>query len=100
MHINQLFSLQGGKGGIGGVMGGGDAIYDLPLIIRRCQSLHNTENSAPSHVEYPRSLSSSLSTHGLMCLYGTESKQMWLTKFIVEVQNPPLSSDKNYILAL
>lgn len=64
-------------------------MYDLPLIIRHCQSLHNTENAAPSHVEYPRSLSASLSTHGLMCLYSTESKQRWLTKFILEVRILP-----------
>lgn len=71
---SKLFSLQGGKGV--GVKGkGGDVSSDPPLIIRRCQSLHNTENSAPSHVEHPRSLTWWLSTHGFMCLYYTESKQ-------------------------
>lgn len=58
-------SIYRGKGGGGE---GGYASFDLPLIIRRCQSLYNREKSAPSHVEYPRSLSSSLSTHDLMCL--------------------------------
>lgn len=35
------------------------------FLIRRCQSLHNREKSAPSHVECPRSTSSPLSTHDL-----------------------------------
>lgn len=82
------------KGRGAGVNRGGGSSYDLPLIIRHCQSLHNTKNSAPSHVEHPRSLSSSLSTHGLMCLYSTESKQWWLTKFILEVQILPSGPPK------
>lgn len=52
-----LLYIQGKGEGVGtGVIGGDDASYDLPLIIGHCQSLHNKENSAPSHVEHPRSL--------------------------------------------
>lgn len=74
-----------------GVKGeGGDVSSDPPLIIRRCQSLHNTENSAPSHVEHPRSLTWWLSTHGFMCLYCTESKQQGgVNTFIIEVPALP-----------
>lgn len=67
----------------------GDARYDLPLIIGHSQSLHNTENSAPSHVEHPRSLSSSPSTHGFMCLYSAKSELGGFTQFILEVSTLP-----------
>lgn len=107
---DQLLDIEGGKGG-GGTGGwrGGDAVCDLPLTIRRCQSLHNTENSAPSHVERPRSLSSSLSTHGSVRLHSAESEPTKVHSLQVpEPRSPPpsptLRSDrkkerkkKNYI---
>lgn len=76
--------------------GGGAANWedDPPLIIGRCQSLHNTENSAPSHAEHPRSLSSWLSTHGFNCAHCRKSNRKGV-KFILEVQvNRPLRSDQ------
>lgn len=67
---------------------------DLPLIIGGCQSLHNTENSAPSHAEHPRSPSSWLSTHGFNCAHCGESARRGVVKFIPQVQgNRPLGSD-------
>lgn len=75
--------------------GGGSANWedDPPLIIGRCQSLHNTENSAPTHAEHPRSLSSWLSTHGFNCAHCRKSNRRGV-KFILEVQgNRPLRSD-------
>lgn len=67
---------------------------DLPLIIGGCQSLHNTENSAPSHAEHPRSPSSWLSTHGFNCAHCGESTRRGVVKFILRVQgNRPLGSD-------
>lgn len=67
---------------------------DLPLIIGGCQSLHNTENSAPSHAEHPRSPSSWLSTHGFNCAHCGESAGGGVVKFIPQVQaNRPQGSD-------
>lgn len=91
---NQLFIFYiGGEGGAGG--GAANWEDDPPLIIGRCQSLHNTENSAPSHAEHPRSLSSWLSTHGFSCAHRRKSKRRGVVKFILEVQvQRPLRSDR------
>lgn len=83
-----------GRGGGLGVGRWANWQDDLPLIIGGCQSLHNTENSAPSHAEHPRSPSSWLSTHGSNCAHCGESARRGVAKFIPRVQgNGPLGSD-------
>ena len=62
--------------------GEGGVLLILPLIslIRRCQSLHNTDISAPSLAEHPRS--PSRSTHGSLRLQGAESERRRFAKFM------------------